>query len=253
MAQEEFLDNPMPDIIDQWHHYFSVLRPQSDDIIIDIGCNTGDADRGLLLKYPEVRKVVGIDNSEERMKNALEKWRRDGSPTKLEFRLADALELPFRDNYFDRGFCVDTLEWIKDPLRGLREMRRVIKPGGVLLMIHSDFDTQVFNSTDKKLCRRIVHAFSDSGPNGQIGRELNWLCQEAGFKNIRPLVYTLVNTEWKSNLYAYKAAHMMVEWPILASEVSKQELGLWLADLEIQHTKGKFFYSINRNICYCEK
>jgi ubiquinone/menaquinone biosynthesis C-methylase UbiE len=253
MAQENFLGNPMPDIIEQWRYYFSVLQPKPGDTIIDIGCNTGDADFRLIKEYPEVKKVVGIDNNENRIKAALGKWQKEGNPVYLEFRLADAMELPFPDNYFNRGFCVDTLEWIKDPHIALQEMRRVIKPGGIFVVIHSDFDTQIFHTSDKQLNRKIVHAFSDSGPNGQIGRELVGLCREAGFTNAHPSIYALINTEWKSNLYAYKVAHMMVEWPMPTSDVSKNELNSWLEDIETQNSLGRFFYSINRNLCYCEK
>jgi len=251
MAQEEFLDEPMPDIIEQWRFYFSVLQPEDSNTIIDIGCNTGDAERLLLREYPNVGRVVGIDNDHKRYDKALIKWQRDGKPPQIELKLANALDLPFPDAYFDRALCVETLEWVKEPLKALQEIRRVLKPNGSALIIHSDFDTQVFSSTNKKLCREIVHTFSDSGPNGQIGRELYGLCNEAGFQTAQPTIYMLINTEWKPNSYAYKVAHMMVDWLIRKSLVSKDRLQAWLTDLETQHSKGVFFYSINRYMCYC--
>ena len=45
MAQEEFLDDPMPDVIEQWRYYFSVLAPQTGELILDVGCNTGEAEQ----------------------------------------------------------------------------------------------------------------------------------------------------------------------------------------------------------------
>jgi ubiquinone/menaquinone biosynthesis C-methylase UbiE len=253
MAQEEFLDNPMPDIIAQWRHYFSILDPQPGDIILDVGCNSGDAERLLLLEYPGIRKIFGIENNKARHQHGLEKWKKDGSPAQIKLMLADARELPFPEGYFDRVFCVETLEWLSPPLQGLREIKRVLKPGGTALIVHSDFDTQVFNSSDKLLTRKIVQAFSDTGPNGQIGRELPGLCREAGFKDIHISVYTLIHTEWKADLYAYQAAHMMADWPISSQLVSTKEKEEWLADLETQYSKGKFFYSINRDICVYKK
>jgi ubiquinone/menaquinone biosynthesis C-methylase UbiE len=253
MAQDKFLDIPMPDIIEQWRYYFSVLQPGDGDIIADIGCNTGDAARLLVREYPRVDRVVGIDNDRERYERALARWRTDNRPPQIEFRLADATGLPFPENYYDRALCVETAEWITNPVAALQEIRRVIKPGGAALVVHSDFDTQVFNSTDKELCRRITTAFTDSGPDGQIGRRLYGLCKEAGFSAVKPLVYTLLNTEWSGNLYAYKVAHMMAEWLKGKSAIREKELAQWLADLQEQHNRGKFFYSINRNICYCVK
>ena len=146
-----------------------------------------------------------------------------------ELRTGDALALPFPDGQFDRAFCVDTLEWVKDPLKGLEEIHRVLKPFGSAVVVHSDFDTQVFRCNDKGLCRTIVHAFSDSGPHGQLGRDLYHLCKRAKFQTIRPLAYTLINTEWLPSLYGYKVAHMMVDWLTKTRRVTEGELVRWLA------------------------
>jgi ubiquinone/menaquinone biosynthesis C-methylase UbiE len=253
MAQEEFLDDPMPDVIEQWRFYFSVLAPQAGDLILDVGCNTGEAERLLLREYPFIGKVIGVEKDAKRHDYALSKWRKDGSPAQIALELGDALELQFPENHFDRAFCVDTLEWVKDPLKALKEIHRVLKPSGLAVIVHSDFDTQVFNCADKDLCRGIVHAFTDSGPNGQLGRELYLLCRGAAFRTLRPLVYTLVNTDWLPNLYGYKAAHMMVEWLRKTQRVAESELVRWMNDLETQSTRGSFFYSINRYICVAIK
>jgi ubiquinone/menaquinone biosynthesis C-methylase UbiE len=249
MAQEEFLDDPMPDIIEQWRFYFSALAPQAGDLILDVGCNTGEAERLLLRDYSRIGKVIGVEKDAKRHDYALSKWRKDGSPAQIALELGDALELSFPDNHF----CVDTLEWVKDSLKALQEIHRVLKPSGLAVIVHSDFDTQVFNCADKDLCRGIVHAFTDSGPNGQLGRELYLFCRGAAFRTLRPLVYTLVNTEWLPNLYGYKAAHMMVEWLRNKKRVGEAELTRWLSDLETQSARGSYFYSINRYMIVCDK
>ena len=253
MEPPKFFDDMNEDMIKQWHYYFSVLQPQSGDMVLDVGCSLGDADKGLLMAYPTLRRVVGIDISEKRIQTCLAKWQADGSPTKLEFRLADAQNLPFPDESFNRVFSVDTLEWLQDPAKALQEMLRVTRPGGVALVVHSDFDTQVFNAADRQLNRKIVHSFSDAGPNGLIGRELFNLCKAAGFARVRPLVYTLINTVWKPEAYACRTARMMRDWLVEKAAVPEKEIECWLADLAAQGAAGKFFYTINRNICFCEK
>jgi ubiquinone/menaquinone biosynthesis C-methylase UbiE len=253
MAQEEFLDDPMPDVIEQWRFYLSTLYAQNGDAVVDIGCGSGDAERLLLREYTGIGKVVGVDNKNRGYDRAWAKWQQEGRPTQLEWMLADAQDLPFPDGHFDRALCVDMLEWVRQPLQVLREIQRTLKPDGVAVIIHSDFDTQVFNATDNKLCRRIVHDFADAGPNGQMGRQLYGLCKIAGFRTVQPVVYTLVNTEWRPNLYAYKVAHMMVDWVASKALVPRGELERWLTDLAAQQERGLFFYSINRYICRCQK
>ena len=58
MAQERFLDGPLTDILAQWRHYFTLLAPRASDVIVDVGCDTGDADRLLAADFPEVAQVV---------------------------------------------------------------------------------------------------------------------------------------------------------------------------------------------------
>ena len=253
MAQAEFLDLPMPDIIAQWRFYLSVLAPGSGDVLIDVGCNTGDAERLLVRDYPDIAKVIGIEKEHERYARAITRCQAEGTPGQIEFRCADGQELPFDDCTFDKALCVDTLEWIEDPLQALRELRRVLKPDGTALVVHSDFDTQVFNAADQELCRRVIHRFTDSGPNGQIGRQLYALCQDSGFSAVDPSVYVLINCAFDPRSYAHRAAIMMAEWLSDDSRITADELARWMADLETQNSQGQFFYSINRYLCRCRK
>ena len=253
MAQERFLDPPLRDIITQWRYYFQALQPLPGNVILDLGCHSGDAERLLVREYPDISKVIGVDVKQKSLNEALAKWEHDGRPTAIEYRIADARQLPFPDAHFDRLFCAETLEYIDDAPQALREMRRVLRPGGLALLIHSDFDTQVFSASDTALCRKLVLAFSDSGPNGQMGRALFGLCSAAGFAHVQPDVYTLVNTEWRPDRYAYRIAHMMAEWLRLEKHASDDEINRWLADLAAQAATNNFFYSINRYLCVCQK
>ena len=165
MAQAEFLDLPLPDVIAQWRYYLSVLAPGLGDVLLDVGCGTGDAERLLVRDYPNIGKVVGVEKDRPRYDQAVVRCQREGAPGQIEFRCADGQDLPFAADSFDKAFCVDTLEWIEDPLKGVREIRRVLKLGGSAVIVHSDFDTQVFTAADKALNRRVVHSFTDAGPN----------------------------------------------------------------------------------------
>jgi SAM-dependent methyltransferase len=76
MAQQEFLNDPMPDVIEQWRYYFSLLAPQADDLILDVGCNTAKAERLLLREHPKIGKVIGLENDPKRYDYALRKCRK---------------------------------------------------------------------------------------------------------------------------------------------------------------------------------
>jgi ubiquinone/menaquinone biosynthesis C-methylase UbiE len=253
MAQMKFLDPPMPDIIDQWRYYFSLLRPEKGHRIIDVGSGAGDAVHLLLKDHPAITQIVGVDSNYEYCETAISLWKQYGSPDNIEIKAADAQNLPFSENNFDRAICAEMLEYVADPAVAISEILRVLKQGGIALIIHSDFDTQVFQAGDRDRTRKIVNAFSDSGPNGQMGRELYGLCRGAGFASVEALIYPFIGTSWEPNTYAYQMSHMMVEWLTRKAMVPASELTQWLSDLEQAYADGIFFYSINRYICVCAK
>jgi arsenite methyltransferase len=262
LAQERFFEDKMPDIAEQWRHYLSVLRPAPGDAILDVGCNSGDAERFLLQEHPEIAKVVGVEVNPAIHAAAVTRWREDGSPPQIDFRCADARALPFPDISFQRALCVEMLEWVVPPVAGLEEIRRVLAPGGTALIVHTDYDTQLFHAADRDLNRKVLKAFVDSGPNGRIGRDLYALCREAGFRSVEPSVYVLTSTEWGPGRFPRRMADMMIGWlkqpgtvPAVptASVVSGGELERWQADLAARAAEGRFFYSVNRYICRCER
>ena len=88
---------------------------------------------GLDLEYfPSVRKVVGIDISDKMLEKAKEK--RGTCKAAVELVQADVQLLGFADSSFDSAVTSCTFCSVPDPVKGLREIRRVMKPGGTLLM-----------------------------------------------------------------------------------------------------------------------
>lgn len=249
MAQETFLDPAMPDIIRQWEHYLERLEPVRGARVLDVGCNTGDALRLLLRRYPDVGPITGIDHKPVRIDAARERCAEEIRAGRLDLMVADARRLPFADGSLDRVLCAEVLEWVRPPEAALAEIRRVLRPDGLALVIHSDFDTQIFSTQDNARSRTIVQAFADSGPRGQIGRELPSLCHETGF-DVETSVHVLVNEEWSPMSYAYRMAGMMADWLKKDADL-RNPIEEWRRDLETAARSGRFFYSINRVICRC--
>ena len=97
------------------------------DRVLDVGCGTGS----LTFTLPEtadVASVTGIDLTESFVEYA----RARNSDPRIAFEQADARALPFDDNSFDRAFSMLVLQFIPDTARAVAEMRRVVRPGGMV-------------------------------------------------------------------------------------------------------------------------
>ena len=96
--------------------------------VLDVGCGTGELLRRLRAKYPEAT-LAGIDPVEEMLAVAREKL-----GGKEEFRVGYADALPWRAASFDVVVSCNMFHYITHPVEALREMGRVLRPGGILVM-----------------------------------------------------------------------------------------------------------------------
>ncbi|MFN0136885.1 MAG: class I SAM-dependent methyltransferase [Phycisphaerae bacterium] len=100
-----------------------------DGRILDVGCGTG---RNIMIaKHVGAREYVGLDYSAASIEIAKRVAAEDGMAS-ASFVEGDLFKMPFPDNSFDAACCWGVLHHTGDPLRGLREMCRVVRPGGLV-------------------------------------------------------------------------------------------------------------------------
>lgn len=95
-----------------------------DLVCLDIGCSVGTITRTLA---PYFKKIIGIDIDQPAIKKARQKY----TYPNLSFKLEDALNMSFRDNYFDVVVCNNVYEHVPDPFKMMSEIYRVLKKGGI--------------------------------------------------------------------------------------------------------------------------
>lgn len=111
----------------------NLLKAQQPKTILDIATGTADLAIEAMRLNPE--KVTGVDISEGMLKLGKEKITKLGLQNKIELQLGDSENLPFADNSFDAvtvGFGVRNFENLE---KGLRDMQRVLKPGGMMIVL----------------------------------------------------------------------------------------------------------------------
>lgn len=161
---------------------FPHLRPGMD--LLDCGCGPGSITLGLARRVAPGR-VVGIDKDAIQIEMANARLADEQVPN-LRFETADIYELPFPDASFDAVYSNAVLVYLHDPLAALRELHRVLKPGGVIGIRNPAADGRLFTSDDP-----LLHHFwqifrelnKDKGGIPGLGKQQRALLRQAGFVN----------------------------------------------------------------------
>ena len=160
------------------------LRP--GHCVLDLGCGPGHISLALARTVAS-GEVYGIDVEPEQVEMSRQLAEERGVANAT-FEVADALHRPFDDGFFDIVNCCDVLSYIPDTQAVLSEVRRVLKPGGIVHCREMIVDSSFVYPTNSTLGRGwemfAVILESDDG-HPQMGKEIYAHLCEAGFTDIR--------------------------------------------------------------------
>lgn len=181
--------------------------------VLDCGCASGSITVGLA-KAVEPGQATGIDISGIEIDRAKERAAKDRL-TNISFEVGNVYELNFSDNSYDALFSNNVIEHVPEPSRALQEMKRVLKPGGIIGIRDVDMSGYLL-SPDDELLRRywaVLEAdWENAGGRPRIGRHLGRLLHETGFKEVKMSVsYDLFSDSEGRKLGARVVANRLTE------------------------------------------
>jgi len=175
------------------------LPVRAGDCVLDVPCGDGVYTLLLAEKVGSNGSVVGVDLSASYLTSARALASRSAEAVRIRFQAGDIAALPFDNNSFDLIWCAQSMYSLPDPLGALRELWRVVRPGGTVSVFENDTLHQILLPWPAELELAVrqaqLRSLATRAPAAAkffIGRDLRSMLAAAGLKNTIVKPYTSI-------------------------------------------------------------
>lgn len=232
-----------PDVVAQRREVLRLLALAPGERVIDVGSGPGLLAVELAAAVGSTGQVCGIDVSDSMLALARGRKTAPGNAT-VEYLVGGVERIPYPDDAFDVAVSTQVLEYVPDIPTALAEIHRVLRPGGRLLVMDTDWDSIVWRCGDRDRMRRVLSAWEQHLVDPHLPRRLTGELAAAGFDPEVPRVLPLLNVGFDPDTYSAGIMGVIAAYVVGREGLSQDEVDAWAADLR-QQGDGAFF-SLNR-------
>ncbi|MEV0909784.1 methyltransferase domain-containing protein [Streptomyces hokutonensis] len=160
-----------------WAH--EALAPHDGERALDIGSGTGSTTRELAAAVGATGSALGVEPNPGLRTIAQERAAEAGNPAR--FTDGDALSLPVPDASVDVVWCERVLQHLAEPGKAVAEMARVLRPGGRVALLDTDWATTILHPGDPEIMAALTSGALTGAANPYAGRRLVGQLSAAGF------------------------------------------------------------------------
>lgn len=236
-----------PDVVAQRAATLARLNLQPGAQVLDIGTGPGLLLAEIAMQVGREGRAVGVDISEAMLTMA--KTRCAALP-QVEVQASDASTLDFPPACFDAIVVTQVYEYVEDIPPALAAAHRVLKPGGRLLIIDTDWDSLVWHTADRPRLHKIATVWDRHLAHPCLPSALLPQLKKAGFAARAPEILPMLSAGWQPHSYAgfmtrailnFVRQHVTPE-----DELSPAALDAFADEQARLQENGGFFFSVNR-------
>ncbi len=217
-----------------------IVGARSGESVLEIGCGAGFYAREVAQMVGPSGRVCAIDISDDQIAAARERcaefeW--------AECETANASQLPYGEETFDAIYCVQVLEYVPEVNDTLSEMHRVLRPGGSIVNLATNWGSLVWHSKDLERMKRVLDAWDEHAPYPNLPAELMARLASVGMKPLRQTAHTVLETSYNQNSFSFWLAKMIAPFVAGRLSITADEADDWLSEFDALERSGEYFYS----------
>jgi arsenite methyltransferase len=239
-----------PDVVEQRRQVLELLALQRGESVLDIGAGPGFLAAEMAEVVGSEGSVYGIDLSESMLAIAAEREPLEKSAA-LHFQTGGATELRFDDASFDTVTSTQVYEYVEDMPTALAEANRVLRPGGRILVLDTDWDSIVWRSREPDRMRRVLTVWDEHLADPHLPQRLTGLLGDAGFSVRSTTAIPMLNVGYDPRTYSAGLIGFISGFVAGRSGITQAETDGWRDELESSGTD--YFFSVNRYVFVAAK
>jgi arsenite methyltransferase len=232
-----------PDVVEQRRIVIATLDLNRGEHVLDIGSGPGFLACEMGAAVGPNGSVIGIDPSESMLAIARERSLINGSAP-VQFKPGGATALPFPEGSFDAVTSTQVYEYVEDIPTALAEAHRVLRPGGRLLVLDTDWDSIVWRSGDPDRMRRVLTAWDEHLADPHLPQRITRSLRDAGFAVTLRSTIPLLNAGYDTNTFSAGLIGFIAAFVPERAGVTRDDATAWSHDLVA--LGPDYFFSLNR-------
>jgi len=232
-----------PDVVGQRDRVLALLRPSPGERVLDVGSGPGFLLRSIADAVGPGGTVRGVDPSPA-MNAVAAAHCADHAQVGIDEGGAESL--PYPDGSFDAVVSTQVYEYVADVAGALAEARRVLRPGGRVVVLDTDWDSVVWHAADRALHQRVMAAWEEHLAEPRLPRVLPGLLERAGFRVVERVLIPLFNAAYDENTYSAGTIDVIGDFVSGRQGLTEEDVARWGDDLRSRGTD--YLFSVNR---YC--
>jgi ubiquinone/menaquinone biosynthesis C-methylase UbiE len=219
-----------------------VLAPRPGERILEAGCGSGVLCRMVAPYLVPGGEMLGVDVAPDMI--AAARRYAQGLAFPLRFETASGEGLPGSDASFDAAFAARLLLHVPDRAAIVRELARVVRPGGRIVLMDWDFETVTVDHSDRDLTRRLLHWRCDHhGGDNWSGRKLLDDALAAGLSPETVAAASVIARDETAALTGTLRRSAAVARD--GGGITPAEHDAWIGEIDERLATGRFFASIS--------
>lgn len=217
------------------------MQLRSGERVLEIGCGGGSYAYEAGLCVGPTGLVFAVDSSVDQIEAARSLC---ADMAWIECQLGNAAELSFESGMFDVVYGIQVFEFIDSLSKTLSEVQRVLRTGGRLFVLSTDWDTATWYSGHPERMQKVLNTWGTHLHTANLPSIIGTKLQQVGLETLKQTPLSFLNRSYHKNSFSYWASRVIYPFIKGKSGITAEEADAWIEEFDTLEQQQAYFFCL---------